>query len=74
MVKPLSSLALRALTVNQQVTAQLIRIQSGFIPGKQIQEAQLSIRTLQEMLCDMQKALEAPNQVFTPAKNFVPLK
>jgi len=74
MVKPLYSLALRALTVNQQVTAQLIRIQSGFIPGKQIQEAQLSIQTLQEMLCDMQKALDAPDQAFRPAKNFVPLK
>ena len=60
MVKPLYSLALRALTVNQQMTAQLIRIQSGFIPGKQLQEAQLSIQTLQEMLCDMQKALDAP--------------
>jgi hypothetical protein len=74
MVKPLYSLALRALTVNQQVTAQLIRIQSGFIPGKQIQEAHLSIQTLQEMLCEMQKALDAPNEAFKPAKNFVPLK
>jgi hypothetical protein len=74
MVKPLYSLALRALTVNQQVAAQLIRIQSGFIPGKQIQEARLSIQTLQEMLCDMQKALDAPDQAFKPAKNFVPLK
>lgn len=74
MVKPLYSLALRALSVNQQMTAQLIRIQSGFIPGKQIQEAQLSIETLQEMLRDMQKALDAPDQVFKPAKNYVPLK
>jgi hypothetical protein len=74
MVKPLYSLALRALTVNQQMTAQLIRIQSGFIPGKQLQEAQLSIQTLQEMLCEMQKALDAPNEPFKPAKNFVPLK
>lgn len=74
MVKPLYTLALRALTVNQQVAAQLIRIQSGFIPGKQIEEAQLSIRSLQEMLCDMQKALDAPNEAFKPAKNYVPLK
>lgn len=74
MVKPLYTLALRALNVNQQMTAQLIRIQSGFIPGKQIQEAHLSIQTLQEMLCEMQKALEAPEQAFKPAKNYVPLK
>lgn len=75
MVKPLHTLALRALTVNQQMTAHLIRIQNGFVPGKQIEEAHLAIRSLQEMLCDMQKALEAPNQkTYTPAKNYVPLK
>jgi ethanolamine utilization microcompartment shell protein EutS len=74
MVKPLYTLALRALTVNQQMTAHLIRIQNGFVPGKQIQEAHLSIQTLQEMLCEMQKALDAPNEAFKPAKNFVPLK
>lgn len=71
MVKPLYTLALRALTVNQQMTAHLTRIQSGFLPGKQIQETQHAIQTLQEMLCEMQKALEAPHR---PAKNYVPLK
>ena len=73
MVKPLHTLALRALTVNQQMTAHLIRIQNGFVPGKQIEEAHLAIRSLQEMLCDMQKALEAHKQPY-PAKNYVPLK
>ena len=73
MVKPLYTLALRALTVNQQMTAHLTRIQSGFLPGKQIEEAHLAIRSLQEMLCDMQKALEAPKDPY-PAKNYVPLK
>jgi hypothetical protein len=71
MVKPLYTLALRALTVNQQMAAHLTRIQSGFLPGKQIQETQLAIQTLQEMLCEMQKALDAPH---IPAKNYVPLK
>jgi len=74
MVKVIHSLAHQALTVNQQMTAHLIRIRSGFLPGKQLQEAQLTIQTLQEMLCDMQKALDAPTKAFTPAKNFVPLK
>jgi hypothetical protein len=54
MVKPLHTLALRALTVNQQMTAHLIRIQNGFVPGKQIEEAHLTQSVLlQEMLCDM---------------------
>ena len=71
MVKPLYTLALRALTVNQQMSVHLLRIQNGFLPGKQIEEAHQTIRSLQEMLCDMQKALEAPKPA---AKNYVPLK
>lgn len=74
MVKPLYSLALRALTVNQQLAAQLTRIQSGFLPGKQLEEAHATAKLMQEMLCEMQKALEAPPSSFRPAKNFVPLK
>lgn len=74
MVRAIHSLAHQALTVNQQLTAHLIRIRSGFLPGKQVQEAQNTIQTLQEMLRDMQKALDAPPQTFVPAKNFVPLK
>ena len=74
MVKPLYTLALRALTVNQQMTAQLIRIQNGFLPGKQIQEVHRTIQSLQEMLCDMQKTLDAPNEGHTSAKHYVPLK
>lgn len=74
MVKPLYTLALRALTVNQQMSVHLLRIQSGFLPGKQIEEAHTTIRSLQEMLCDMQKALDAPPSDFTSAKNYIPLK
>ena len=74
MVKPLYSLALRALTVNQQMAAQLTRIQSGFLPGKQLEEAQATAKLMQEMLCEMQKALNAPAPLHSPAKNFVPLK
>jgi hypothetical protein len=56
------------------MTAHLTRIQSGFLPGKQIEEAHIAIRSLQEMLCDMQKALEAPNSAHHSSKNYVPLK
>ena len=73
MGKPLYTLALRALTVNQQMAAQLTRIQSGFLPAKQLEDAQLTIRSLQEMLCEMQKALHASPGP-PSAKNYVPLK
>ena len=74
MVKHLHTLALRALTVNQQMSVHLIRIRSGFLPGKNIEEARDTIQTMQEMLCEMQKALEAPNQSPPSAKYYVPLK
>jgi hypothetical protein len=74
MVKPLYTLALRALTVNQQMSVHLLRIQNGFLPGKQIEEVHHTIRSLQEMLCDMQKTLDASHEGFKPAKNYVPLK
>jgi hypothetical protein len=74
MVKPLYTLALRAMSVNREMTPLLTRIQYGFLPGKQIEEAQEAVKKLQEMLCDMQKALDAPPTTFTPAKNYIPLK
>jgi hypothetical protein len=74
MVTPLYTLARRALAAHQEMTPRLIRIQSGFLAGKQIEEMQQHIHSLQETLCEMQKALDAPKQTFTPAKNFVPLK
>ena len=74
MAPALSTLALRALAVNQQVAVHLLRIQHGFLPGKQLDHAHATLTSLQEMLCEMQKALDAPNEAFKPAKNFVPLK
>lgn len=70
MVKPLYTLALRALRVNQEVGAQLTRIQHGFLPEKSIQQTQQTILQLQEMLAEMQQALKAPPS----SKPFLPLK
>lgn len=74
MVKTLHTLALRAMSVNREMTPILTRIQHGFMPGKQLEQAQEAVRQLQEMLCDMQKALDAPPSTFTPAKNYIPMK
>ena len=70
MVKPLYTLALRALRVNQEVGAHLTRIQHGFLPEKSIQQTQQTIVHLQEMLAEMQEALKAPPS----SKSFIPLK
>jgi hypothetical protein len=70
MVKPLYTLALRALRVNQELGAQLTRIQYGFLPEKSIQQTQHTILELQEMLAEMQRALKAPPS----NKPFIPLK
>jgi hypothetical protein len=70
MVKPLYTLALRALRVNQEVSAHLTRIQHGFLPEKSIQQTQHTILQLQEMLAEMQAALKAPPS----SNNSIPLK
>ena len=70
MVKPLYTLALRALRVNQEVGAHLTRIQHGFLPEKSIQQTQQTIVHLQEMLAEMQEALKASPS----SKPFIPLK
>jgi hypothetical protein len=75
MVKHIHTLALRAMQANQQMSAHLIRVHSGFLPAKNIEQAQEMLKSLQEMLCDMQTALDAPPD--SSAKrhsNYVPLK
>ena len=69
------TLANRALRMNQEMSAQLTRIQSGFLAGKNIEQAQETIRNMQEMLREMQDALHAPTKTdsFTPP-GYIPLK
>lgn len=64
-------LANRALRMNQEMSAQLMRIQSGFLAGKNIQQAQATIQSMQEMLSEMQQALHAKPQA---QSNYIPLK
>lgn len=68
------ALANRALRMNQEMTAQLMRIQAGFFAGKNIEQAQETIRDLQEMLCEMQQALHAPTKDSNTPPTYVPLK
>ncbi len=70
MVKPLYTLTLRALSTHKEVLAHLTRIQHGFMPDKQIEQAQLVVAQLQEMLREMQEAVKSPPQ----SSSHIPLK
>ena len=72
MVKPVRTIALQAMKINQSVLAQLTRIQYGFCTEKSIQDAQQTVLELQTMLRDMeQSVLKQPPP---PSRNFIPLK
>jgi hypothetical protein len=60
MVKPLSTLALRAMSTHKEVLAHLTRIQYGFMPDKQIEQAQAVVSQLQDMLREMQEVSKNP--------------
>lgn len=68
------TLANRALRMNQEMNAQLTRIQHGFLAGKNIEQAQETIRDMQEMLREMQEAFHAPKTDSYTPHNYVPLK
>lgn len=70
MVKPLSTLALRAMSTHKEVLAHLTRIQHGFMPDKQIEQAQLVVSQLQDMLREMQEVSKNP----PPHSQSLPLK
>ena len=61
MVKPLYSLALRALQTNREVTSRLTRIQHGFMPEKSVQELEYVVQELQQTLYEMRKSLQNPS-------------
>ena len=72
MVKHLYTLALRALRTNQEVSTHLTRIQHGFLPDKNIIQAQEVIQELQHMLSEMQEAIRNPEK--QNSNHIVPLK
>lgn len=72
MVKHLSTLALRAMQTNQSVLSHLTRIQHGFLPEKNIQEAEHVVAQLQELLRDMKSAMSHPKE--SNSDKIIPLK
>ena len=74
MVKHIHTLALRAMQANKQVSAHLTRVQSGFLPAKNIEQAEEMLQSMQEMLRDMRAALQAPHSTHDRNQPYVPLK
>jgi hypothetical protein len=73
MAKPFASLALKAVEMNKTVLPNLIRIQSGFMPEKNIDQAETLVLQLQEMLREMRMTLRAPIS-YKQSDDYVPLK
>ena len=75
MIKPqVYTLASRVFRMNQEMSAQLIRIQSGFLASKNVDQALETARTMQEMLCELQQALHANKTDTHTAHRYISLK
>jgi len=54
------TMALRAVQTNQSVMSHLTRVQHGFMPERNIDQAEQVLNQLQEMLREMRNTLQAP--------------
>jgi hypothetical protein len=73
MVKPLvNTLAVRMMRTSQTMQVHLTRIQSGFMPERNIHEAETLLQEMQSAIQAMRSAISNPD---TPKpSNYVPLK
>lgn len=73
MVKPfVSTLAARMMRSSQTIQVHLTRIQSGFMPEKNIHEAQQILEDMQSAIEEIRSAMSKPDP--RPPPNYVPLK
>lgn len=69
MVKPLVSLASRAIRANREIVPCLVRIQNGFMTDTNIRDAERIVQEVQDMLRDMRA-----QSTHTKDDTFLPLK
>lgn len=76
MIKPqVYTLANRVFRMNQEMSAQLIRIQSGFLASKNAEQALETAKTMQEMLSELQRALHTTSHSDSSTPHsYLPLK
>lgn len=72
MVKHLTTLASRAIEVNRRTVVHLTRLQSGFLPERNLAQTQEILDTLQDLLRQMNTCLSHPPPHSPPPA--VPLK
>ena len=73
MVKPLvGSLAMRMMRTSQVMQVHLTRIQSGFMPERNLQEAEQLLQEMQSAIQEIRSAISKPDT--KPPPNYVPLK
>lgn len=69
MVKPIVSLASRAIRANREIVPCLVRIQNGFMTDTNIRDAERILQELHDMLRDMRAQSTQPKD-----NTFLPLK
>ena len=73
MVKPfVSTLAMRMMRTSQVMQVHLTRIQSGFMPERNLQEAEQLLQEMQTAIQEIRGAISKPDTKSPP--NYVPLK
>jgi hypothetical protein len=73
MVKPfVSTLAMRMMRSSQVMQVHLTRIQSGFMPERNLNEAEQLLQEMQAAVQAMRNAISTPDT--KPPPNYVPLK
>ena len=73
MVKPfVSTLAMRMMRTSQVMQVHLTRIQSGFMPERNLQEAEQLLQEMQSAIREIRDVISKPDT--KPPPNYVPLK
>lgn len=74
MVRPLESLASRALSSHKEMQTCLLRIQSGFIPQRSINSVHKLLEDMRNTLHEMETVLKEKPTKSPPTRDLFPLK
>jgi len=69
MVKPLSTLATRLLSTNGSLVCNLTRIQSGFLPRENLDQAKRHLADIQRTLQEIEVSLSPSSQLSAQIRN-----
>lgn len=72
MVKPLTTLATRLLSTNGSLVCNLTRIQSGFLPRENLDQAKRHLADIQRTLHEIEQSLNPSLQPLAQTRNQSP--